>query len=147
MSIGYGSSLAWTGPNFLTLTSNDTVLSSGPLSTYEGSLVVSLPFLVATIGILVYTLALDRIGRKSLFASLAILQIVSVILSVECTFLISPKIFPFQLSWLTLLFASNVYHLYVGRLGNILFCTILIEFGYFNFSHFSQPWALLVAVS
>lgn len=43
MTAGYGASVSFGGPNFLLLKSDDTPLQSGPLTTSEASLFVSLP--------------------------------------------------------------------------------------------------------
>lgn len=90
----YGASVSWAGPNFLILESDDTPLQSGKLSTVESSIVVSIPCLGAIISTIFYTFMLDRLGRKLLLLSLAVPQL---------------------LSWVTMLIATNVYHLYAAR--------------------------------
>lgn len=73
----YGSACAWTGPNFLVLTSPERApFESGPLSKEQASLVVSMPCFGAIIGTLIYTLIIDRFSRKALLVSIAIPEIV-----------------------------------------------------------------------
>lgn len=91
----YGASCAWAGSNYRTLTTEGSPLESGPLTTSEISLVVSIPCLGAIIGTLIYSLAADRFSRRALLVSIAV---------------------PEVLSWVFMLLATNVYHLYVARL-------------------------------
>ncbi|XP_055295153.1 uncharacterized protein LOC129564928 [Sitodiplosis mosellana] len=94
LAIAYGSSCAWAGPNFLVLTTNDTPIESGPLSTSEAAMVVAIPCFGAIISTLFYSLVIDRFSRRVHLISIAI---------------------PLLLSWVILLLATNVYHLYAAR--------------------------------
>lgn len=77
------------------MTTEGSPLKSGPLSTAEISLVVSIPCLGAIIGTLIYSLAVDRFNRRALLISIAL---------------------PELLSWVIMFLATNVYHLYIARL-------------------------------
>lgn len=76
LSFSAGTSCGWCGPNFLLLTQDPSPLPSGPLTMAEGSLVVSLLAVGALIGTIVFSLSLERYGRKMLLAFMAIAQIV-----------------------------------------------------------------------
>lgn len=67
---------AWSAPNYILLTTDESPLECGPLSDIEGSLVVALLSLGGLLGIFFAVSTIDRIGRKIPLLILTIPQIV-----------------------------------------------------------------------
>lgn len=77
-SLSIGCSIGWLSPALRTLESNDTPLSTGPLTVDEVSWVGSLMHLGGLCGFPLYAAIAKRFGRKNAIASLIIPLIVSV---------------------------------------------------------------------
>lgn len=68
---------AWAGPAYDVLRSEkNPPLESGPLSETEASFVVSIPCLGAIIATSIYSLSVDKLGRRLLMFSVAVLLLV-----------------------------------------------------------------------
>lgn len=77
VAFSYGTACAWGSVNFLYLQSDDTHLSSGPLSVPEAALVVSLLCAGGLIGNVLFVFVTEKFGRKLPLLFLAIPEIVS----------------------------------------------------------------------
>lgn len=84
LSLSFGTTCGWSGPNYIVLTSNETALASGALTISEGSLVVSLLSVGGLIGTVFYSFMNDRYNRKILLSFMAVSQIVLVFVLNEC---------------------------------------------------------------
>lgn len=93
--ISYGMTCGWTSPNELILKSENTPLSTGSVNDTEFSWVVSLLCIGGAIGNILFGIITEKFGRKRPLMFLSI---------------------PLIGSWLQILSAQNVYHLYIARL-------------------------------
>ncbi|XP_055302940.1 uncharacterized protein LOC129568722 [Sitodiplosis mosellana] len=97
LSISYGVSGGWASPSIILLMSDETPLPSGKITMEEASWIVSLVYLGGIPGNMVFGFITNRFGRKW---PLIIATI------------------PIIISWLLILYAENLYHLYASRLLN-----------------------------
>lgn len=100
----YGISVGWVSPSIPLLMSEDTPLPSGPLTKKEASLISALLYMAGMLGSLSFGWLADRIGRKwALFSG-------------TC---------PHIIAFLLIIFAKDVYYLYVSRVFSGLGCGAL----------------------
>lgn len=93
--IGFGLNSGWTSPNIILLQSDQTPLPSGKITQDEASWIASIIAVGAFIGTISFGFVMKLFGRKWPLISLSI---------------------PMIGSWLLVLFAQNVYYLYVARI-------------------------------
>lgn len=94
ISLAHGCVLSWTSPVIPFLRSEASPLDSGPITIEEASWIGSLNCAGGLIGNFVYAYLADKFGRKKAILCLALPQI---------------------MFWLCVIYAKNVFHLYVGR--------------------------------
>lgn len=95
IAIGHGMTLGWLSPALQVLQSDDTPLSSGPLTVAQTSWIGSFVTITGVVGVLFFTILSDRFGRKLALCFLGI---------------------PHIGFWFSVLFGTQYYHLYIGRL-------------------------------
>lgn len=93
MASGVG--LSWTSPSIEILQSDESPLPSGKIQFEEASWIASLWSVGGLIGNFLYLFMTNKFGRKMPIISLA---------------------FPKIVCWLMVLFAQNVYYLYISRI-------------------------------
>lgn len=110
ISLSHGCVIAWTSPILPYLKSEDTHFKAGPITLEEASWIGSIICIGGLIGNFGFGYLSEKLGRKKAIILLA---------------------FPHIGFWLCVIFAQNVYHLYIGRIlagtcGGGIFVTITI---------------------
>ncbi|XP_055301605.1 facilitated trehalose transporter Tret1-like [Sitodiplosis mosellana] len=95
LGLACGMGLGWTSPSILVLTSDESPLPSGKITMEEASWITSLWSVGGLIGCMTFGFITSHFGRKW-----------------PLIFMIIPK----TISWLLVLFAQNVYYLYISRI-------------------------------
>lgn len=95
ITLAHGVVQSWTSPVLPFLQSDESPLTSGPITTEEASLIGSLSCVGGFTGTFLYAFFADKYGRKKAILCLA-----------------PPTI----LFWLSVIYAKTVFHLYVGRI-------------------------------
>lgn len=112
--IGYGVVGGWSSPSILLLMSSDSPLPSGKITMDQASWIASLLCIGGLIGNLLFGFIANVFGRKMPLVLISIPAIVRTNF-LNAVNLILRFNFPFQISWLLIWFAQNVYYLYAAR--------------------------------
>lgn len=119
MILLYGTMCSWGGANFVLLRSDETPLASGPLTTSEAALVVSLLCAGGLAGTLIAMLCVDKFGRKMPILCISIPHIVSFFNLIGAPVdqsNIKMSLEKFQTSLALIYVATNKYYLYASRM-------------------------------
>lgn len=104
------------------LTSDESPLPTGKVNLEEASWIASLVNLGGSIGTLFFGVITNKFGRKKPLIVITVPTIVShiIIFALELLSNFQKFIFcfSFQISWLLVLYAQNVYYLYAARFLN-----------------------------
>lgn len=115
---------AWSSPIVILITSDESPLSFGKITIYEASWIFSLISLGAFMGNFFFGFLINRFGRKMCF-NLVVLPIIVRMNNLrfvnKCLTLKICILICFQISWLLVSNARNVYYLYASRLINGFF--------------------------
>lgn len=115
LSLGQGTSMGWLSPSLPLLMADDSPLPSGPITNYDVGWIGSLVSLGAIFGTLIFGLLANRIGTKYALMSCPIPMFVGsyVLVHIFHTFFTLSHFL--QVSWTIVIFATEAWHLYVGR--------------------------------
>lgn len=119
IGFSFGWSNAWANANFLHLTSNETILNK-PLTNAEASYFMSLICAGGLGGNMIYLWIITNFGRKG---PILLLGVPAIVCKSSCTEWTNSSneisftfLVYFQLSWLLVIYAKNVYWLYASRI-------------------------------
>lgn len=116
LTFGYGMSTGWSSPSIHLLTSIESPLPTGPISIEEASWIASVNSIGGLIGNFFFGFITCQFGRKIPLILMAVPTIVNIsfLPFFLKTFFIQ-FVFIFQISWILVLYAKNVFYLYASK--------------------------------